>query len=43
MEFLDCDEPVDHKGNKTARDEAGHGCVRVSMYCKQKFHCFKFR
>lgn len=28
FEFLDCEEPVDHKGNKTARDEAGHGCVK---------------
>lgn len=27
-EFLDCSDPVDHKGNKTARDELGHGCVK---------------
>lgn len=27
-EFLDCADPVDHKGNKTARDELGHGCVK---------------
>lgn len=28
LEFLDCEEPFDHKGNATARDEAGHGCVK---------------
>lgn len=29
LEFLDCEEPVDHKGNKTAKDAAGgHGCVK---------------
>lgn len=27
-EFLDCADPVDHKGNKTAREELGHGCVK---------------
>lgn len=26
--FLDCNEPIDHRGNQTARDELGHGCVR---------------
>lgn len=28
VEFLDCKDPVDHKGNKTARDELGHGCLK---------------
>ncbi|KXJ71693.1 TM2 domain-containing protein CG11103 [Aedes albopictus] len=28
LEFMDCDEPLDHKGNRTARDELGHGCVK---------------
>lgn len=28
MEFLDCKDPVDHKGNKTAKAEMGHGCLR---------------
>lgn len=28
MEFLECQEPVDHKGNKTARDQLGHGCLK---------------
>lgn len=28
LEFLDCEEPVDHKGNKTAKEELGHGCVK---------------
>ncbi|XP_015592159.1 TM2 domain-containing protein CG11103 [Cephus cinctus] len=27
-EFLECEDPVDHKGNKTAREEMGHGCVK---------------
>lgn len=27
-QFLECQDPVDHKGNRTARDEIGHGCVR---------------
>ncbi|XP_062534218.1 TM2 domain-containing protein CG11103 [Armigeres subalbatus] len=28
LEFMDCDEPLDHKGNRTAREELGHGCVK---------------
>lgn len=28
IDFLDCKDPIDHKGNKTARDEAGHGCLK---------------
>ncbi|XP_055616089.1 TM2 domain-containing protein CG11103 [Toxorhynchites rutilus septentrionalis] len=28
LEFLDCDEPLDHKGNRTAKEEQGHGCVK---------------
>lgn len=28
LEFLDCADPIDHKGNKTARDELGHGCIK---------------
>ncbi|MGH0153580.1 UNVERIFIED_CONTAM: hypothetical protein FKN15_044803 [Acipenser sinensis] len=27
-EFIECDEPVDHAGNVTARNELGHGCVK---------------
>ncbi|XP_066581348.1 TM2 domain-containing protein amaretto [Prorops nasuta] len=27
-EFIECEEPVDHKGNKTAREETGFGCVK---------------
>ncbi|XP_041088145.1 TM2 domain-containing protein 2-like [Polyodon spathula] len=27
-EFIECDEPVDHAGNATARNELGHGCVK---------------
>ncbi|XKL59599.1 hypothetical protein PGB90_000615 [Kerria lacca] len=32
LEFLDCEEPTDFKGNKTARDEAGHGCWKYGSY-----------
>lgn len=29
IDFLDCKDPIDHKGNKTARDEiGGHGCLK---------------
>ncbi|CAK1585130.1 unnamed protein product [Parnassius mnemosyne] len=28
LEFLDCDEPVDHKGNESAKAAVGHGCVK---------------
>lgn len=28
LEFIDCEDPVDHKGNKTAREELGYGCVK---------------
>ncbi|GAB1866478.1 TM2 domain-containing protein CG11103 [Camponotus japonicus] len=27
-EFIECEDPVDHKGNKTAKDETGIGCVK---------------
>lgn len=32
MDFLDCEPPVDHKGNKTAKDEATHGCLKFGSY-----------
>uniref|UniRef100_A0AAG5CTS1 TM2 domain-containing protein n=1 Tax=Anopheles atroparvus TaxID=41427 RepID=A0AAG5CTS1_ANOAO len=28
LEFIDCDEPYNHKGNRTAREEFGYGCVK---------------
>lgn len=28
VEFLDCHQPIDHKGNKSARDEMGFGCLK---------------
>ncbi|EFN86329.1 TM2 domain-containing protein CG11103 [Harpegnathos saltator] len=28
IEFIECEEPIDHKGNKTAKDETGFGCVK---------------
>ncbi|XP_037923128.1 TM2 domain-containing protein CG11103 [Hermetia illucens] len=27
-DFLDCNEPIDHKGNRTAKEETGYGCVK---------------
>lgn len=27
---MDCDEPVDLKGNKTAKEELGYGCLKVN-------------
>ncbi|KAG8233393.1 hypothetical protein J437_LFUL013173 [Ladona fulva] len=32
LEFLDCDEPIDHKGNKTAKEDSGLGCVKFGGY-----------
>lgn len=29
LEFLECEQPVDHHGNQSARDDEGHGCVKV--------------
>lgn len=31
-EFIECEDPVDHKGNKTAKDETGFGCVKVFKF-----------
>ncbi|XP_042885936.1 TM2 domain-containing protein CG11103-like [Penaeus japonicus] len=28
LEFLDCEEPFDHNGNQSARDDEGYGCVK---------------
>lgn len=28
-EFIECQDPVDHKGNKTARDELGKFKIRL--------------
>lgn len=27
-EFIECDDPYDHKGNRTAKKEKGYGCVK---------------
>lgn len=33
LEFLDCDPLIDHKGNKTAKeDQGGYGCVKFGGY-----------
>nr|CAG4644458.1 EOG090X0IT6 [Lepidurus arcticus] len=29
VDFLDCEEPLDLKGNKTAQEELGYGCVKM--------------
>lgn len=31
-EFVECEDPVDHKGNKTAKEETGFGCVKVRPF-----------
>ncbi|KAG5669974.1 hypothetical protein PVAND_000263 [Polypedilum vanderplanki] len=28
LEFISCEDLKDHKGNKTAQEEAGHGCLK---------------
>ncbi|XP_013166047.1 PREDICTED: TM2 domain-containing protein CG11103 [Papilio xuthus] len=28
LEFLDCDDPVDHKGNVSAKAAVSHGCLK---------------
>jgi len=33
QEFLKCDLPFDLKGNSTAKDELGYGCVKVFSAC----------
>lgn len=32
LDFLECERLVDHNGNATAKEKAGHGCVKVSNY-----------
>lgn len=27
-EFIECLEPIDHKGNKTAKEKQGYGCIK---------------
>lgn len=44
LEFLDCDEPIDHKGNQSAKEAIGHGCVkfggvRYEVVEKTKVQC----
>lgn len=36
MEFLNCDHPIDHKGNQTAREATGHGCVKFGGVMYEK-------
>ncbi|KAF4529639.1 hypothetical protein B566_EDAN011480 [Ephemera danica] len=31
-DFIDCEEPFDHRLNKTSRDEMGHGCIKFGGY-----------
>lgn len=30
LDFLECSEPLDLKGNETARQDLGYGCTKVS-------------
>lgn len=32
LDFLECERLVDHNGNATAKEKAGHGCVKVSNH-----------
>ncbi|XP_049961017.1 TM2 domain-containing protein CG11103 isoform X1 [Schistocerca serialis cubense] len=32
LEFLDCEDLIDHKGNETAKAELGRGCVKFGGY-----------
>jgi len=32
MEFIECDDPTDLKGNKTKDDNALNGCYKVHFY-----------
>jgi hypothetical protein len=32
-DFIECDPPIDHKFNKTAKQKLGHGCVKVFSSC----------
>lgn len=27
-DFIECNKPIDHKNNQTAKDEKGHGCLK---------------
>lgn len=29
LDFIECDSLKDHKGNKTAQEEAGMGCLKI--------------
>lgn len=31
-EFIDCEEPKDHKGNRTAKELSGRGCLKYGNY-----------
>ncbi|CAG2122069.1 unnamed protein product [Medioppia subpectinata] len=39
IEFLECEEPYDHKGNETARRDMGYGC---SKFGGQKYEDMQF-
>lgn len=44
LEFLECDEPIDHKGNSSAKEATGHGCdkfggVRYDQVARTKVQC----
>lgn len=53
QEFIECDLPVDHKGNATSLEELGYGCldyggqrweeVQTTKVCCQAYECIECR
>lgn len=43
-EFIECEEPIDHKGNSSAKEVTGLGCVKVHIasISKNAFYSFMY-
>jgi len=39
MEFIECDDPTDLKGNKTRDDNGSDGCYKVTYYSFNNNNC----
>lgn len=37
---MECEDPIDHKGNKTAKEETGFGCVKVRSSLRDQVSLF---
>lgn len=37
-EFIECEDPVDHKGNQTALNEVGYGCLKFGGIRYEEVH-----